>query len=405
MPLPVQIDWTTQLQPHFQAPIASVKSRAIGSLWAGYGSVNSLQVQLKGQSSAVSLIVKDVRPPRGSGVSHERKMASYRVEEFFYKHVGPGLVSSTGLGIPRSLAIESSQSGFQFILTDLRAEYPHPAPDSLDGNQPASFLHERLMRTLQPPPRKITWHLAGSTLAFGHAPRPGFPHRYCHASYRYPSRLPTNPNRYTNHRKQVRAVLSWLATYHAYFWEQPTPAGLQQEGSYWYLDTRREEFERIGPSWGALKAVAEQVAEQLKSPGSSEFKTCIHGDMKNENLLFTKDGARCAAYDFQYTGRSYGVRDVVYLFASSVDSSNLDATEDEYLSYYHSELLDRLILKGEPGIEAACRYRPEVMRRHFDLSLLDYVRFMAGWGMWGSGVDWAVRRARALLPHVGQLLQ
>ncbi len=127
--------------------------------------------------------------------------------------------------------------------------------------------------------------------------------------------------------------------------------------------------------------------------------------MKTENLLFSEDGARCAAYDFQYTGRSYGVRDVVYLFVSSVDSADLQAGADELLSYYHTELLDRLVSKGEAGVEAASRYRPDVMRRHFDLALLDYVRFMAGWGMWGSGVEWAVRRTRALLPGVELLLQ
>ncbi|GIL47760.1 hypothetical protein Vafri_3944 [Volvox africanus] len=337
MSLPVQIDWVTQLQPHFQAPISSVKSRTIGSLWAGYGSVNSLEVHLKGQSSPVALVVKDVRPPRGSGVSHERKVASYRVEEHFYKHIAPDLISVTDLGLPRPLVIKSSPAGFQFVLTDLREDFPHPARDCLDG-------------------------------------------------------------------QQVRTVLSWLATYHAYFWERPTPSGLQQQGSYWYLDTRREEFELMDRSWVDLKAVAERVDACLKLPGESEFMTCIHGDVKDENILFSADGTRCALYDFQYTGRSYGVRDVVYLFASSVDSSDLDDVEDEYLSYYHSELLNRLALKGKAGIEAAMRYRPDVMRRHVDLALLDYVRFMAGWGIWGSGSGWAVRRAKALLPKVQQLL-
>ncbi|GFR41607.1 hypothetical protein Agub_g2331 [Astrephomene gubernaculifera] len=135
--------------------------------------------------------------------------------------------------------------------------------------------------------------------------------------------------------------------------------------------------------------------------------------MKNENLLFSADNSRCAAYDFQYTGRSYGVRDVVYLFASSVDSAVLDSKEAEYLSYYHSQLQERLLVigggsgaeDGSSGADAAARYHAGVMRRHFELALLDYVRFMAGWGMWGSGLDWAVRRAREVLPRVQQLLR
>lgn len=135
MPLPVQVDWVTQLQPYFQLPIVGVKSRSVASLWAGYGSVNALQVHLKGQSSPVALVVKDVRPPRGSGVSHDRKIASYRVEEYFYRNVAPELISAIGIGIPRPFAIDSSPSGFQFVLTDLRQEYPYPAPDSLNKKQ------------------------------------------------------------------------------------------------------------------------------------------------------------------------------------------------------------------------------------------------------------------------------
>ncbi|KXZ53981.1 hypothetical protein GPECTOR_6g901 [Gonium pectorale] len=202
----------------------------------------------------------------------------------------------------------------------------------------------------------------------------------------------------------VRSVLSWLASYHAYFWEQPTPAGLQAQGSYWYLDTRMDEFGKISRSWADLKAVAHKVDERLKSPGSLEFMTCIHGDMKNENILFSADGTRCGVYDFQYTGRSYGMRDVVYLFASSVDSSDLESKEADYLSYYHAELTSRLTEAGAASAAAAARYHTGVMKRHFDLALLDYVRFMAGWGMWGSGVQWATRRARSLLPRVQELL-
>jgi hypothetical protein len=135
MPLPVQVDWTTQLQPHFQLPITSVKARTLGSLWAGYGTVTSLQVQLKGQAAPTALIVKDVRPPRGSGVGHDRKIASYRVEHHFYKEIAPDLINATGLGIPRPLALESSPTGFQFILTDLREDYPRAPGGDLDGQQ------------------------------------------------------------------------------------------------------------------------------------------------------------------------------------------------------------------------------------------------------------------------------
>lgn len=38
---------------------------------------------------------------------------------------------------------------------------------------------------------------------------------------------------------QAYAALEWLASMHACFWEQPTPAGVWEQGCYWYLDTRQ----------------------------------------------------------------------------------------------------------------------------------------------------------------------
>ncbi|KAG2452058.1 hypothetical protein HYH02_003094 [Chlamydomonas schloesseri] len=334
------MDWKAMLQPHYSQPIVSVTAKKLQSLWAGYGAVNALKVQLEGSPRTVQLIAKSVHPRPSSGISHERKVNSYRCEAEFYKNHAPGLIKATGLGAPTPLLVESTEAGWEFVLTDLSVDFPESS-GCLDD-------------------------------------------------------------------QQVRAALDWLAAYHAYFWERPAlPAGLQEQGSYWYLDTRRDEFAQIGRSWSDLKAVADKVDVRLKT-SDNEFMTCIHGDMKSENLLFSSDGRRCAAYDFQYTGRSYGVRDIVYLFASSVDSSDLTSKADAHLDHYRSALAARLAeLKGEAAAaEAMARYHPAVMRRHFDLALLDYVRFMAGWGMWGSGCDWATRRAKALLAQgVEQLLR
>lgn len=126
-------------------------------------------------------------------------------------------------------------------------------------------------------------------------------------------------------------------------------------------------------------------------------------DMKHENLMFSADGSRCAAYDFQYTGCSYGMRDVVYLFTSSVRSDQLARYEQDYLAHYRECLAKELTQLGRA--EAAVRYDNAVMTKHLELAVLDYVRFMAGWGMWGSGLDWAVSRARVALPRVEQLLE
>jgi hypothetical protein len=37
---------------------------------------------------------------------------------------------------------------------------------------------------------------------------------------------------------ETKVVLSWLAAFHAAFWEAPLPQGLWEQGTYWYLDTR-----------------------------------------------------------------------------------------------------------------------------------------------------------------------
>ena len=110
---------------------------------------------------------------------------------------------------------------------------------------------------------------------------------------------------------------------------------------------------------------------------------------------------RCAAYDFQYVGKGYGVKDVAYLFASSLSAAAL-VEEEQLLAYYHHQLTNNLreeAQAGNLGAGAAEEYTAVIMKRHFELAVLDYVRFMAGWGFWGNS-GWAERRAREALPAV-----
>jgi hypothetical protein len=109
--------------------------------------------------------------------------------------------------------------------------------------------------------------------------------------------------------------------------------------------------------------------------------------------MFAVDGSSAAAYDFQYCGAGLGARDVAYLFVSSLDCGVLERYEQRLLAHYHRSLLARLRALGRAGGEA---YTAEVLQRHYDLALLDYCRFMAGWGWWGNA-GWARSRARALL--------
>lgn len=142
----------------------------------------------------------------------------------------------------------------------------------------------------------------------------------------------------------------------------------------------------------------------------------------------------------------YGVRDVAYLLCSSVDSSDLllqrphpyphpegtrgqagnglgsagagagegesgsgggsssgcSGGEASLLRYYHARLCVHLrALRPPAEAEAAvAAYSFGVMVGHFEAALLDYVRFMAGWGMWGAGLGWAEERARGIMARM-----
>ena len=72
--------------------------------------------------------------------------------------------------------------------------------------------------------------------------------------------------------------------------------------------------------------------------------------------------------------------------------------EEQLLRHYHTQLHAAYAeLRSTP-----LDYSYGQMTIHYGLSMLDYVRFMAGWGFWGNSA-WAQRRARALLQHTKAL--
>jgi hypothetical protein len=76
--------------------------------------------------------------------------------------------------------------------------------------------------------------------------------------------------------------------------------------------------------------------------------------------------------------------------------SLLQASERELLEHYHAELARRL------GPARLGDYTVDVLQRHFDVALADLVRFLAGWGMWGSNVSWAAARARSVVAEISR---
>ena len=89
----------------------------------------------------------------------------------------------------------------------------------------------------------------------------------------------------------------------------------------------------------------------------------------------------------------YGARDVAKLLACSVQRRVLGQHEASLLRHYHAALVDRL------SAEQAAAYTFDVFQDHFDVSVADFVRFMAGWGWWGD-VAWANRKTEAVLDRL-----
>jgi serine/threonine protein kinase len=250
------------------------------SLWAGYGAVYHLIVKENGKSATRSLILKDVRPPKDSGVSHDRKIHSYKVETAFYQQLAVPL-KQCGLSIATPYLAEHNLDGstgtgsMHLILSDLREEYPNQ-------HRPMDLAH-------------------------------------------------------------AKAALYWLATLHASHWQRPIPEKLWGQGCFWQLDTRLEELENIEPEWRDLQRAAHHISKQLADEKfqtlcHGDFKGA------NILFSSSGGGKapKAAAYDFQYCGGGDAMKDVAYLFCSALESKTLQLHEEELLQYYHEELCKQL---------------------------------------------------------------
>ncbi|MEW5313134.1 MAG: hypothetical protein WDW38_004725 [Sanguina aurantia] len=365
----IKFDLRDVLSKCIGAPVKNVKRKRLASLWAGYGEIERLSLQFGHAPTPATplpatLIMKTVAPPPGvSGpelVGHERKMKSYTVEASFYKSHAQGLIDGPSpLRLPRPIFIDAQPpSRFTFILSDL---------------DQGSF----------------------------------------------------RPSRGNMSMAQLQTALDWLACLHARYHGDSLPTDLWPVGGFWHLETRQQELASMGAEWAALKSLAPSLdlylrglhpastaAQRCGDPGTDSSQhgrsppsslprhaTILHGDFKSENLMFgvADDGSpACAAYDFQYCGAGYGARDVVYLFCSSTTDRLLSPSGEEHLLRHYYTALQRELRTLGKDVDAD-DYTFELMMDHFEVSLLDYLRFMAGWGWWGA-VGWARKRGESLLP-------
>ena len=130
----------------------------------------------------------------------------------------------------------------------------------------------------------------------------------------------------------LKSVISWLAYFHAKNMNKKV-FDLWNIGTYWNLDTRPDEFEKLEDK--KLKKYAKEIDIKLNE---AKYKTIVHGDAKLANFCFSKDAKKCAAVDFQYVGVGSGIKDLIYFISSAVEVAKLKDEEFWILSYYFKKL-------------------------------------------------------------------
>ena len=209
------------------------KTDHVASLWANYGKIRRLHLRPPSDSSPETpiprtLILKTISPPpirHSSDEGHKRKVLSYGVEKWFYEHLASRLdVQSDSIKLARCFVPMTSHPNdpLELLLEDLSPEFPVSSYGSCDA-------------------------------------------------------------------LETRCVLSWLAGFHATFWgihqrkdeniplvsppalviDDTVKSGIWEQGTYWYLDTRREELEEVDNKYNWLlrwtEKVGVQVSQQLLS--------------------------------------------------------------------------------------------------------------------------------------------
>jgi hypothetical protein len=169
---------------------------------------------------------------------------------------------------------------------------------------------------------------------------------------------------------EVKVCLKWLANFHATFLNQK-PKGLWKIGTYWHLETRPDEFEKIENQ--ELKSKARLIDDLLNN---CQYQTIVHGDAKLANFCFSENGEQLAAVDFQYIGGGCGMKDVAYFLGSCLSSSECELYEKELLDFYFSELQ---ISIERTRIEIDMNDLIKEWRQMYPVACTDFTRFLLGW--------------------------
>ncbi|GAA0194309.1 DUF1679 domain-containing protein [Fulvivirga kasyanovii] len=188
--------------------------------------------------------------------------------------------------------------------------------------------------------------------------------------------------------EHAKSCLGWLAHFHGRFMGV-APQGLWPVGTYWHLDTRPDEWERMENI--PLKQAAKGIDERLKN---ARYQTIVHGDAKLANFCFSETGA-VAAVDFQYVGRGCGMKDVAYFISSCFDEEACEEYEEMLLNHYFQQL--------EIAMDNYIDYQhiKEEWSWLYAYAWADFYRFLDGWspGHWKMH-DYSKRLTRQVIDEL-----
>lgn len=188
--------------------------------------------------------------------------------------------------------------------------------------------------------------------------------------------------------EHAKSCLGWLAHFHARFIGE-VPQGLWSIGTYWHLDTRPDEWERMENI--PLKQAARGIDERLKN---ARYQTIVHGDAKLANFCFSETDA-VAAVDFQYVGRGCGMKDVAYFISSCFDEEACEEYEEVLLNHYFQQL--------EVALDNPVDYQEikEEWSWLYAYAWADFYRFLDGWspGHWKMH-DYSKRLTRQVIDEL-----
>ena len=168
----------------------------------------------------------------------------------------------------------------------------------------------------------------------------------------------------------VKLGIRWLANFHAKFMFNDNQE-LWQQGGYWHLGTRQDEFNAM-PN-GDLKQAALKLDLALQQ---AKYQTVLHGDAKLENMCFNLNGDDVALVDFQYAGKGVGIVDLAYFVGSAFHQTELEIYHDDILNEYFAQL--KLALTSEKRTLDFSELEQEY-RRLYPIAWADFHRFLIGW--------------------------